>query len=195
MINSECSLCFEKINKEEYEILPCKHIIHKDCIFNMLFDGDITDMAYITPVNNRLIRLNKKNKNIFICPRCKIEYSKITYDLKTHKILAKIYFKNDGDDLVHYITHPQEIFSYVPMSEVKNDEISPKWCEILTNMRTSWEMGDTDIYAVFRLKTLPEYILCNNRFKTLQIDDITGCAKNGFRMVEAVELNSLINDI
>ena len=68
MINSECSLCFEKINKEEYEILPCKHIIHTDCIFNMLFDGDITDMSYITPVNNRLIRLNKKIKIFLFVP-------------------------------------------------------------------------------------------------------------------------------
>ena len=141
---------------------------------------------------------------MFSCPCCKCEYTPNICNDNINKVLAKIYFKIKGVDFVHYITNPIEIISYVPCSEITADgHISAKWVEILDIMRTSWEIGDMDIYAVIRLTPEPEYILCNNRLKIPPLDPLTGSPKNNikhrdlkaFRMVEAEEINLLINDI
>ena len=118
--------------------------------------------------------------------------------------MAKIYFKNKGEDLVHYITNPIDMISYVPFSEItEDDHISAKWVKILSIMRTSWEIGDMDIYAVIRLKPEPEFILTNKNIKMPPLDKITGCLKKEliiegqpmiYRMVDVDELDELLNN-
>ena len=194
-----CGVCLKKIDKNENKILPCTHIFHASCIVNLAFDCDEGYLKIIKPCNNKHIYLFPKNINMFKCPTCKIKYTHniCNYDIK--KVLGRIRVKNNGDDMVHYITDYIELINYVPASELNEDgKMSLKWREILGDTRLSFQIGDDYTHAMVNDKN-KEFILCNNRLKISPLDPTTGKAQDGqynvFRMAEMKELNLLINDL
>ena len=71
-----------------------------------------------------------------------------------------------------------EIVAYVPLSEISTDNsICKKWKIILSLLKYGWEKGDTNIYAMYRLKPEPEFVLSNSKVKTPPLDKITGRIK------------------
>ena len=83
------------------------------------------------PVSNRRINLFKQGENIFSCPCCRVEYTHAVYTSEIKTIIAKVHFKNKGENVIHYSTDPMETLSFVPSSNIKNDRINQKLGTIL----------------------------------------------------------------
>ena len=118
--------------------------------------------------------------------------------------MAKVHVEDKGECLIQYITKVTDTIAFVPLSEIVNDKMSRKWVTILTVMQCAWEKGDTDIYAMRRLKPEPEFILANIGIKMPPLHKETGHLKTEliikgqpmiYRMVDVDELNAQLNDI
>ena len=181
-------------------------MFHLSCIrrWALKTESKTETFEFIKPMDNRRIHLFKQGEHIFTCPCCRVEYTSdsFTHDIK--RVLAKVHVENKGKYLVHYITNAFETMAYVPLSEITNeDHINGKWATILTLLKTAWERGDTDIYAMKRLEPEPEFVLTNNYQKIPPLDKHTGRPKKEikdgqlmvFRMVEVDELDELLNNM
>ena len=80
-----------------------------------------------------------------------------------------------------------EMLAYVPLSEISGDKnrckISGKWATILSTIKSAWERGDTNIYAMYRLHPEPEFVLSNSKVKMPPLDKITGQIKKNYLMI------------
>ena len=200
---TECSICFKKIHKGEQLTLERGHVYHGECFKQWALrntnDGQF-DCLQTLP--NRQINIFKEGENIFSCPCCRTEYTHDVYSSRIRKVLAKIHLKNEGDNVVHYITDEDETIEFVPMSQISDDRINGKWCSILAMLKNQWEKGHRDIYCHFRLNPEPEYILQTMDVPLPPLDDKKGvpkeCVKNGdtlmYRDIYVKDLNNLIND-
>ena len=200
---TECSICLKQIRKGEQLTLQCGHVYHGECLKNWATRNTPSgQMDCIRPVSNRRIHLFKKGENIFSCPCCRIEYTHDLYTREIKKVLAKVHLKNQGDDVVHYITDPMETLIFVPLSNITSDRINQKWATILAILKTSWEKGNNDIYGHVRLHPEPEFILQNKSISLPPLDE-KGMPKTYikdkdlliYREVEMDDLDHLLNDM
>ena len=201
----DCSICLKKIHKGEQKTLECGHMFHSSCILKWaLKTANDTGLCECQrPTKNRQINLFKEGENIFTCPCCRVEHT--TQNNEVKRVLAKVHIEDKGKCLIHYVTNDTDIMAYVPLSEISNNKMSGKWAMILSVIKTAWEQGDTNIYAMYRLRPEPEFVLSNSKVKTPPLDKITGQIKKELfndskalmvhRMVNVDELNKLLNDI
>ena len=200
---TECSICLKKIKKGEQLTLPCGHVFHGECLKHWAIkntNNGICDCHQ--PVSNRRINLFKQGENIFSCPCCRVEYTHDVYTSEIKKVIAKVHFKNKGDNVIHYITDYRDTLEYVPtQEEYGNTGISGKWATILTSLKQAWENGDTDIYAVERLTPEREFTLTNENVILPPLDKETGNVKPFaentdivFKMIDIKELNKALNE-
>lgn len=201
---TECSICLKKIKKGEQLTLKCGHVYHGECLKQWaLKNTNNGECDCHQPVSNRKINLFKQGENIFSCPCCRLEYTHDVYTSEIKPVIAKVHFKNKGDNVVHYITDIMETLKFVPLSNIKNDHINQKWGTILAILKTSWENGNNDIYGHVRLHPEPEFILRNKNISLPPLDDEKGMPKEYikdkdlllYREVEIDELEQLLNDV
>ena len=200
----ECAICLKKIRKGEQLTLPCKHVFHGECLKHWAIKNtkDGTCDCH-QPVSNRRINLFKQGENIFSCPCCRVEYTRDVYTSEIKTIIAKVHFRNKGDNVIHYITDPMDTLNFVPSSNIKNDRINQKWGTILAVLKISWEKGNNDIYGHVRLHPEPEFILQNKNLALPPLDDKKGMPQEHikdkdlliYREVEIEDLEHLLNDV
>ena len=198
----ECAICLKIIRKGEQLTLPCKHVFHGECLRKWATKGSTCGtFDVIQPVLCRRIFLFNEGENIMTCPCCRVEYTHDIFTNEIKKILAKIHLRNNGSKVVHYITDYRETLEYVPINEEDGcTGISNKWATILSLLKTAWESGDTDIYAVERLKPEREFVLTNDHFILPPLENKSGLPKEIegtteliYRMVDVAELHQLLN--
>ena len=144
---TECPICFKKIQKGDTTYtLPCKHMFHSSCIEQLalkpfMVNGEIKYLK--KRIKNQPMHLYNKGENVFLCPKC---YEEFTVFLSTHEImpeirrvLAKINFKHNGNNVVHYITDLYEMALYVPLSGMcKDGKINKKWLNQIHDYQRNW---------------------------------------------------------
>jgi len=201
---TECSICLKKIKKGEQLTLQCGHVYHGECLKHWAIKNTNNgECDCHQPVSNRRINLFNQGENIFSCPCCRIEYTHDVYTSEIKKVIAKVHFKNNGYNVVHYITDPMETLNFVPSSNINNDHINQKWGTILAVLKMSWEKGNNDIFGHVRLHPEPEFILQNKNISLPPLDDEKGMPKEQikdkdmliYREVEIDELEQLLNDV
>jgi hypothetical protein len=201
---TECSICLKKIKKGEQLTLQCGHVYHGECLKHWAIKNTNNgECDCHQPVSNRRINLFNQGENIFSCPCCRLEYTHDVYTSEIKKVIAKIHFKNNGYNVVHYITDPMETLNFVPSSNINNDHINQKWGTILAVLKMSWEKGNNDIFGHVRLHPEPEFILQNKNISLPPLDDEKGMPKEPikdkdlliYREVEIDELEQLLNDV
>lgn len=201
---TECSICLKKIKKREQLTLQCGHVYHGECLKHWAVKNTNNGKCDChQPVSNRRINLFKQGENIFSCPCCRLEYTHDVYTSEIKKVIAKVHFKHNGYNVVHYITDPMETLNFVPSSNINNDHIDQKWGTILAILKMSWEKGNNDIFGHVRLHPEPEFILQNKNISLPPLDDEKGMPKEPikdkdlliYREVEIDELENLLNDV
>ena len=201
---TECAICCSKIRKGEQLTLQCGHVYHGECLKHWAIKNTNNGKCDChQPVYNRRINLFKQGENIFSCPCCRVEYTHDVYTSEIKKVIAKVHLKNQGDNVVHYITDPMETLKFVPSSNITNDRINQKWGAILAILKMSWEKGNNDIYGHVRLHPEPEFILQNKNISLPPLDDEKGLPKTYienkylliYRELEIDDLEHLLNDV
>ena len=201
---TECSICLKKIKKGEQLTLPCGHVFHGECLKHWAIKNTKNGICDChQPVSNRRINLFKQGENIFSCPCCRVEYTRDVYTSEIKTIIAKVHFKNKGDNVIHYITDPMDTLNFVPSSNIKNDRINQKWGTILAVLKISWEKGNNDIYGNVRLHPEPEFILQNKNMAVPPLDDKKGMPQEHIKDKDLLiysevgmnDLERLLNDV
>ena len=200
----DCAICLKKIRKGTQLTLECGHVYHGECLKQWsLKNTDNGECECHQPVSNRRLNFFKEGQNVFSCPCCRAEYTHDVYSSKIKQVIAKVHLKNNGDNVVHYITDPMDTLNFVPSSNIRNDRINQKWGTILAVLKVSWEKGNKDIYGHVRLHPEREFILRNINISVPPLDDAKGMPKYiikdndllVYREVEIDELEQLLNGV
>jgi hypothetical protein len=105
-----CTICFQKINKDELDILECKHIFHSSCLKQWKRIGLKNDLkkdlkkdsktfefhALRMTIQDREILFFKEGENIYNCLCCNMEYTRIFCEQEStiKRIITKNHLKN-----------------------------------------------------------------------------------------------------
>lgn len=202
---TRCSICFRKIEKGDEKTLPCKHVFHLSCIkqFSLkAYPKNENIIHYDEHIKNQPIHLFRKGDNIMGCPYCGIECTicMCTYEMK--RVLAKIHFKYDGNNVVHYITDLAEMILYVPLSGMcKDGYVNKKWSKKIHMFQHSWMVhGNLTLYPVKRTHPHIEFNFIVGLGPDTETSgmpvNVTGIISAGLtiRQIEFDELESLLND-